>query len=210
MRKSIFIVLVLLLSACSSVHVVDSWKNEEVLFFKPQKLMVLGVTQNLTARKIFEENLKKEFMKRNINAYVSTETFDTSFTDSQKTEAEIDTMVKGLSDEGFDAVIISVVKGVDEKRNYSSGYYTVGYRWTRFGRYYYRFQDIYYDPGYYNEYKVYHVETSIYNINLDDNKSLVWVGALDIVDPQSITTTVNEYVSAIIARLERDRIITKL
>ncbi|MFD2564392.1 hypothetical protein [Aquimarina rubra] len=210
MKKTIFVVLVLLLSACSSVRVVDSWKNEEVLFFKPQKLMVLGVTQNLTARKIFEENLKKEFMKRNIIAYVSTETFDASFTDSQKTEAEINTMVKGLSDEGFDAVIISAVKGVDEKRNYNSGYYTVGYRWTRFGRYYYRFQDIYYDPGYYNEYKVYHVETSIYNINLDDNKSLVWVGALDIIDPQSINTTVNEYVSAIIARLERDRIITKL
>ncbi len=202
--------MIILISGCSSVRVVDSWKNETLLFFKPQKLLVLGVTQNLTARKIFEESLKEEFVSRNINAYESTKIFDESFTDSKKTEEEVNKMIKDLSEKGFDAVIITAVKGVDERRSYDRGYYTVGYSWTRFGGYYYRFQDVYYNPGYYDDYKVYHVETSIYNINEDDNKSLVWVGALDIVDPQGITTTVNEYVNAIIATLERERVITRL
>ncbi len=210
MKKIIVTLITLLLFGCSTVRVVDSWKNEEVLFFKPQKLLVLGVTQNLTARKIFEDNLKKEFAKRNINAYESTAVFDESFTDSKRTEEEIDTMITELSEKGFDAVIITAVKGVDERRSYDRGYYTVGYSWTRFGRYYYRYQDIYYTPGYYNEYKVYHLETSIYNMNEGEDKSLVWVGALDIVDPQTITTTVNDYVGAIMTRLEHDGIITRL
>lgn len=208
MKKALVLLLLYVVSGCSTIRVVDSWKNDEVLFFKPQKLLVVGVTDNLTARKIFEENLKEEFMKRNINAYESTEVLDISFTDSKKTEEEIDEMINGLSEKGFDAVIISAVKGVDEKRNYSRGYYTVDYRLRRFGRYYYYYQDIYYRPAYYNEYKVYHVETSIFNINEGDDKSLIWVGALDLMDPKGINKTVNEYVTTIVNKLEKDGVIT--
>jgi hypothetical protein len=198
-----------MLSGCSSIRVVDSWKNEEVLFFKPQKLLVVGVTNNLTARKIFERRLKDEFQKRNINAFESSEVMEISFTDSKKTEEEINTMIQGLSGMGFDAIIISAVKGVDDKRNYSRGYYTIDYRWRRFGRYYYYYQDIYYNPEYYSEYKIYHVETSIYNINEMDDTSLIWVGALDLVDPQDISKTVEDYVTTIVRRLESEGLITR-
>jgi hypothetical protein len=210
MKKVILLLSVVLLSSCSSIRVVDSWKNDEVLSFKPQKILVLGVTDNLTARKIFESKLAEEFERRNISASESTEVFDGSFTNSEKTNDEIDRMEGQLKDKGFDAVIISVVKGVDENRNYSNGYYTVNYNWRRFGRYYYRYQNIYYNPGYYNEFKTYHVETSIYNVKEDDKKSLVWVGALDIVDPQNISDTVNEYVAKIVQQLEKEGVITKL
>jgi hypothetical protein len=56
---------------------------------------------------------------------------------------------------------------------------------------------------------VYHVETSIYNINENEDKSLVWVGTRDIVNPQTITTTVKENVASIIKQLEREKLIDK-
>lgn len=199
----------LIICGCSSVRLIDSWTNEKVLFFKPRKMMVLGVTKNLTARKIFEENLKKEFIAHNINTYESAEILDQNFTDSKKTEDEINEMITGLTEEGFDAIMISAVKGVDDVKNYESGYYTVGYSWWGFRRYYYTYQDIYYNPGYYTNYKIYHIETSLYNINEDNDKSLIWVGAFDIVDPQTISTTVHEYVDAVMKQLRRDGIITK-
>lgn len=208
MKKILLISLAILLSSCGSMRVVDSWKNSEVLFFKPQKLLIVGVTDNLTARKIFESKLKTEFENRNINAVESAEVFDATFTDSQQTESKIQEMIDGLSEKGFDAVIISVVKGVDDKRNYTQGYYTVGYNWTRFGRYYYRNQDIYYTPGYYSAYSVYHVETSLYNINEKSDKSLLWVGAIDLYNPESISRTVNEYVSVLMKQLEKENVIT--
>ena len=208
MKKILLISLTILLSSCGSMRVVDSWKNSEVLFFKPQKLLIVGVTDNLTARKIFESKLKNEFQNRNINALESTEVFDVSFTGEQQTESEIQTMIAGLSEKGFDAVIVSVVKGVDDRRNYTEGYYTVGYNWTRFGRYYYRYQDIYYTPGYYNEYSVYHVETTLYNINEKSDKSLLWVGAIDMYDPEDISQTVDEYVRVLMKQLEKENIIT--
>lgn len=210
MKKIIFLIAPLLFLNCSSIQVVDSWKNEDMVFFKPQKLLVVGVTDNLTARKIFEEKLKNEFLKRNINAVESTNIFDEAFTDSEKSEEEIQQMIAGLSEKGFDAVIISAVKGVEEENSYYPGYYTINYNWTRFGKYYYRYQDIYYNPAYYNEFSVYRVETSIYNINEQSDKSLVWVGSFYIVDPHSIKNTVNEYVTTIMKRLEQEKVITPL
>lgn len=211
MKKVVLLIgIFLLFIGCSTTRFVDSWRNEEITTFNPQKLMVIGMTDNLTARKIFEENMQKEFVMRNIVAEQSANVIEANFTNSKKSEGEIDDMVMKLAKKGFDAVVITAVKGVDKRRNYYDNYNTFGYRWTRFGRYYYWYQDIYFRPDYYEEYKVYHVETSIYNINEEERKSLVWVGAIDIVDPQTIVSTVNDYVSRIIEQLERENLIKKL
>jgi hypothetical protein len=210
MKKIILILGLLFLIGCTSTKFVDTWRNKEVTTFKPTKLLVVGITDQLTARKIFEEELTKAFTLRGINASEGSTVFNKAFTDSKKSEKEIDDMIKGVSDSGYNAILITALKGVDEKRNYSAGYYDIGYSWRRFGRYYYWYQDIYYNPSYYDTYKVYHVETSIYNLNENEDKSLVWVGSLAIVNPQTITTTVKSYVANIIKQLERENLINKL
>tara|TARA_R110000868_G_scaffold200671_1_gene448174 strand:- start:17711 stop:18343 length:633 start_codon:yes stop_codon:yes gene_type:complete len=209
MKNTLFIVFFILLSSCSSTQFIDSWKNKEIANFEPKKLMVVGMTANLTARKIFEEELQHAFLKRNISATTGSEVFNQGFTESKKSEAEIDTIVSKLAQEGYDAIAITAVIGVDEKTSYYPGYYSVNYRWNRFGRYYYRYQDIYYMPNYYNDYKIYHIETSLYNIAQDETKSLVWVGTFDIASPQNITTTVKDYVARIIKQMEKENVIRK-
>lgn len=185
----------------------DSWKNMEVTSFEPDKLLVVGITDNLTARKIFEEELKNALTEHNINTEESSVVLDQAFTESKKNEKEIKAMTDKLLRDGFDAVMITVVKGVDENRTYSRGYYNVGYSWQRFGRYYYLYQDVYYTPAYYDAYKVYHVETSIYNIREDEDRSLIWVGSFDIIDPRTITSTVDDYVEKIVLQLEHEGLI---
>ena len=209
MRKIFLLVGVLFFASCSSIKFIDSWKNQEINTFKPQKLLVVGMTDNLTARKIFEEKLKEAFKLRNIYAEESTIVFDEGFTNSEKSEEEINKMTQQIIKKGFDAVIITAVKGVDERRNYFSNYYAVGYRWSHFGNYYFRFQDVYYTPEYYESFKVYNIETSIYNMNEEDKKSLVWVGSFNLMNPQTISTTVKDYVAKIIKRLECENLIEK-
>lgn len=214
MKKILFIIFIiafLTLSGCSSTQFVDSWRNSEISVFQPQKILVLGMTDNLTARKIFEEQLTMAFTKRNINAVQSSIELDDKFTNRHKTKSEIDEIKDKLIADGYDAVAITAVIGVDDKREYKSGiYYPMGFGWYRFGYYYYRYQGTYYDPGYYDDYKVYHVETSIYNFNQDEEKSLVWVGSFNIVDPKSITDSVNDYVEQIVKQLEKDGVIQLL
>lgn len=210
MKKIIVSIGLLVLVACSSIKFVDSWRNKEITSFKPQKLLVVGITDNLTARKIFEEELKSSFLLRGIHTEESIIVFDDAFTKSKKSEQEINKMIQEISKKGFDTVIITSVKGIDEKRTYSSSYFTIRYPWSHFGHYYFRFQDVYYTPEYYEPYKVYIVETSIYNINEKDNKSLIWVGSFNLVNPQTISSTVKDYVSKIVKQLERENLIDKL
>lgn len=211
MKKIVSILAFTALIACSSTQYIDSWKSQEVNRLNPEKLLVVGMTDKLTVRKIFEEQLKKEFIKRGINAHESAVVLDVSFTGSQKSEEEIDAMKDKLITDGFDTVVITAIIGVDDRREYLPGqYYPMGFTWYRFGRYYYRYQSMYYDPGYYNEYRVYHIETSIYNIKEDEDKSLVWVGSFSIVDPATISTTVNDYVQRIIRQLEKEWLIDRI
>lgn len=210
MRKILLTIGLSLLTACSSIRFVDNWKNPEINSFNPKKLLVVGMTDNLTARKIFEEELKKSFQQRDINAVESTNVFGKNFTISKKSEKEIDKMIQEISHEGFDTVIITSVKGVNERISYPANYYAVGYRFSRFGHYYYAFQDVYYNPEYYESYKVYNVETAIYNICADETKSLVWVGALNLSNPQTISETVKDYVARIIKQLEYEKLIKKV
>lgn len=211
MKNSKIIAIIALLGlSCSSTRFVDSWKSEESSSFVPEKLLVVGMTDNLTARRIFEASLKREFQGRGVNALESSEVLESSFTSSKRSEEEIEAMKESVLADGFDSVIITAVIGVDDRTDYRPGYYDVGYRWYRFGRYYYRFQEVYYTPGYYDDYKVYHVETSLYNLKEDEATSLVWVGTFEIVNPRDISGTVENYVSRIMQQLERDQLVSPL
>jgi len=204
MKNIIYLYFVLFLSGCSSTKMVDSWKSEEYTNYQPKKVLIVGITQNLTARKLFEDQLKNEFLSRNIEAVESFEVFESSFTSAKQTEEDITKEVEKLSNKGFDAVLISAVKGVDEKTTYSGDTFVRDYYWRRFGRYYYLYQDAYFVEGYYNKYKVYNIEAALYDLKSDNEKSLVWVASYNIVDPKKIDTTVNDYVSVIIASLEKE------
>jgi hypothetical protein len=199
-----------LLFNCSSTKLVDSWVDKESGHFTPKKVLVLGITDNLTARKIFEAELSKELIVRNINAVESFEVFKATFTSAKQTEENIQKEVNRLSENGFDAILISTVKGVNQKTVYSADMYRTDYYWRRFGRYYYLYQDVYFDPGYYEKYNIYNIEASLFDLKNHEDKALVWVASYNIIDPQSINTTVKDYVKAIIRTLENEAIIPSI
>lgn len=209
MKAFCFLITSLLVVGCSSIKMVDTWVSKEYTNYKPNKVLIIGITDNLTARKIFEEQLKIELNKRGINAIESYDVFAPTFTSLKQEEDNIQNEIEKLYNDGFDAVLISAVKGVDEKITYSGDTFYRDYYWRRFGRYYFLYQDIYWDEGYYNKYKVYHIEASLYNLKEDNDKSLVWVASYDVVNPNKITSIVKDYVLAIIKSLEKEHIILK-
>ena len=209
MKSFYYIAALLLLTACSTAKMTDTWVNKEYTNYQPKKVLIVGLTDNLVARKMFEEELKTEFTKRGIEAVESYDVFKPTFTSLKQTEEDIEKEVKRISNKGYDAILISAVKGIDEKTSYSGDTYRRDYYWRRFGRYYYLVQDVYLVQGYYNQYEIYHIEASLYNLKENNDKSLVWVASYDIVDPKRINTTVTNYVSAIIKSLEEKQIINE-
>src|SRR5690554_5039486 len=68
-------------------------------------------------------------------------------------------------------------------------------------------QDVYYNPEYYEEYKLYHTETSMYCICPTKERELIWKGYIDITDPQNVQDIINEYVNLVIIALEEEQLL---
>lgn len=209
MKRFLIIIALIVIAGCSSTRFVVSWKNPEISSFNPTKVLVIGITDNLTARKIFEQDFKNALLSKNINAIESNTILNEAFTSSKKSEEDIDEMIQKISKDGFDAVIITAIKGVEKQKSYYDNYPMVGYSLSRFGGYYYWYQDIFYTPKYYETYNVYHLETSIYNLNSSEYKSLVWVGSFNIVNPETVSKTVKDYVERTINQLEDENLLIK-
>ena len=75
---------------------------------------------------------------------------------------------------------------------------------------YLKYQDVFYNPDYYEEYTVYHTETSMYCIWPTKERKLIWKGYIDVMDPASISETVNDYVRLIIVVLEEQKLINSI
>lgn len=210
MKKLIYAFVIFTLLNCSSTRMVDSWRSQEYTTYIPEKVLIIGVTENLTARKKFESQLATELKNRGVEAVESYDVFTPTFTSLKQTEADIEKEVGKIYNTGFDAILISAVKGIDEKMTYTGDRYRTDYYWRRFGRYYYLYQDVYFDSGYYNKYNIYTIESSLYNLKDNSDKSLVWVASYKVVDTSSINTTINDYVKAIIKSLETQGLIDKI
>lgn len=210
MKKLVYLFCVIIFNSCSSAKVNDSWKSDKYENYKPKKVLIVGVSQNLTARKMFEETLKKEFDSRGVIAAESYDVFESSFKSTKQTEEEIEEQINSLTKNGYDAVLISIVKGVEEKTAYSIEDRRSRHYARRFRGDYYLYQDIYFEPKYYENYKVYTIESSLYNIDPDSEKALVWVASYDIVDPKRINKTVKNYIKIIIETMEKEGLINSM
>jgi hypothetical protein len=69
------------------------------------------------------------------------------------------------------------------------------------------YQDIFYNPEYYEEYTIYHAETSMYCICPTKDRELIWKGYIDITDPRDIEKTIKDYVRLAIVVLEEEQLI---
>lgn len=210
MLKTYFIFIVLILVGCSSTKLTESSKNSSYINYQPKKVLVLGVTSNDEARDIFERGIKYALNKRNIQACEGSNVLNPEFTNLKQAEKAVEKEVGKLAELGFDAILIAAVKGYEEKIPFKGNIFSNENNLQGFENYYFLNQDIYQDTGYYDKYKVFHIETSLYNIKSKNEKSLVWIAFYDVVNPQKIKTTIKQCNSAILKALEKDDIIPSI
>lgn len=209
MKLTFLLTIVVLFCSCSTTQLEDSWKNPDIISFIAKKVLIIGMTSNKKARIKFEEELKNEFELREIIAIKSIDFFEPSFNTEKMSKEAINQLENKLINEGFDTVLFTIIKGVEDKIAYKKSYYNYNKTTRRFRDDYFKYQDIYYNPEYYDEYKVYHAETSLYSIYPIKNRALIWKGYIDIVNPKNIETTVKEYVQLVLFTLEEQKLIHK-
>ncbi len=210
MKKLIILILIALVSSCTSTQLTDSWKNPDIETYAPSKVLVVGLTSNIEAKQKFETKLKEEFLMRGTDAYTSFEVFPKSFKTEKLTEHELDSLEQQLSQDGFDTIIFSKVVGSEDKIAYTKNFDVYDETFIKFKEDYLRYQDSFYNPEYYEEYTVYHAETSVFCICPTKERELLWKGSINIVDPQSIDKTVNDYIELMIEALEAEQLLNPI
>lgn len=201
------LVLLLAVTSCSTTQLVEYWKNPDFVTYSPNKVLIVGMTANLEARQQFEKQLKAECQSRGIEAVMSLELFNPSFTNKKKTDEELKQLENNLLLDGFDTVLFTKVIGVEDKILYKNDYEEDENTQLKFREDYLKYQDAYYNPDFYNAFTVYHAETSMYCICPTKDRTLIWKGYIDIIDPESIKETVNHYVRLVIVVLEEQQLI---
>ena len=196
-----------LIFGCSTTELIDNWKNPDIDSYSANKVLIIGMTSNREARLEFETKLQNEYASRGIESVMSLEYFGPNFTLEEKTKEDLKVLENSLLNDGFDTILFTKVVGVEDKIVYKENYDKYDITRKKFSEDYLKYQDAFYNPDYYEQYTVYHTETSMYCICPTKERELIWKGYIDIMDPQNINDTVNDYVRLVIVVLEEQQLI---
>ncbi|MFD2564334.1 hypothetical protein [Aquimarina rubra] len=208
-KLNTYIILIVagLLTSCSSSELVEVWKNPDIDTFEANKVLVIGMTADTDGRKVFEKKLTQALKKNGVTSEKSLDFFEKSFTQSPKTEEELLAMEGKLLEAGFDAILLSKVLAVEDKVTVVQAYRNLDKDFKSFKDDYYQNQDIYYEDGYYEEYEIYHAETSLYCICPDKERELIWKGSIDITEPENVKKAVGDYIKVLIWALKGQKLL---
>lgn len=207
MNVSTPLILIVLLTGCSSVQLVENSKNPDIVLFHASKVLIVGMTQNEEVRQDFETQMLQEFERRGIESMRSIDLFDVKFSSAERSEEELDEVEQQLLDKDFDAIFFSKVVGSEDRT-------TLDRRLGNYQDYYSQFRDdyldhqwIYYEGAPDATYKVYHAETSLYCICVGKERQWIWTGSLDITDPGDIEKAVKDYIKIVVLAMEEQDLI---
>ncbi|RNC87756.1 MAG: hypothetical protein ED556_00780 [Winogradskyella sp.] len=210
MRTATIILTLFLLSSCSSTKLTSSWKNPEFTGFKPKKILVIGVTSNAEVRNTFERALKNELNKRQINALKSNVVFEKSFNDSTYTQQEIESQLNTLTKAGYDTVLVSLVKDINNNTFYNGIPPKLNYRLPKLLVLYLSYPNINTRQNYQQrKFQIFEIESSLYSLCAESGKTLVWSGNYHIIDPKNTQRTIVNYVKKVLKSLEKEALISK-
>ena len=216
MKKFIYtnllLVSILMLSACSSVNVLNSWKANNISDVRDNNILVIARTSNTSARIAFENEISKNLSARDIKATPSYTKYPKLNPDQKITEERVNEIKALLRKDGFNGVILTVVKEEQElsKTVTDGGYYAGGTYYGYYPRYYNGFYGYYRNPMSYSTLgnyvdqtsttytaRNYILETVIYNLDEPEEKQLVAVVTSKLEEPENAAKTAKQYVAAI-------------
>ena len=221
-KSTLATALVLLLNACSGSKVLGAWlgDNDDVARFKQKNVLVIARTADDHARIAFEEAIANELKARGIKATESFKKAPKIYPNREITEERVAMIRSLLQSEGFDGIVLTVVKDKSETtyvnqsgigvgvgyNSYYPGYYGSFYNYYAqpyaYGPYYSSFGGYVPVSTSVNTYTTYVLETVAYNLDESGDDQLVAVVTSELKDPKEAYKSARDYASMILKSLE--------
>ena len=206
MKNIVMLLLIFILSSCSSTKLVNQWKSQDTPVYEANKILVVGMSSDIEVRRSFEEELSKSLESKGVVAVRSIDFFENVFQVEEKTEKEMDLIENSLLEAGFDSVLFSKVIGSEEKVTLVQAYKNFDREFLNFKEYYIENQEVY-NSRQTESYKVYHTETSVFCICAGKERDLLWKGNIDLVAPEKRNKSINQYVKVLLNALKENEIV---
>jgi len=189
-----------MLAACGTVtKIPNAWRNPAHEGAPYQKIFVIGVGENDTNRRLFEDKFASALSGKGDIASPSYGALPHS---QRLTEAQIRGAIQGGS---YDGVVVTRLLGVEEKTEYvPPRTYTVPGHYYGYYGYYGSSWDVVHEPGYYQTHTILRLETNLYDVGTGD---LVWSGQSETFNPSSLKDSIDSVTKAVAKRLRKESLI---
>lgn len=213
-----FLIAIFFTNCVSVVEVFDEYQSEKYASLANQKVLVIYKTTDKIAKERFEIDMAERLRKAGVDAEESHIAFP-DLKAEERTPEELETLVKLISDKGFNGIVVTKIKSKNEKSETSTvgGYdqevttgegmgvsiYNYSYHYYGFGSFYGSSYNSNLGSMYVEEqsqttsYNVYAMETVTYNISFEKEEQLVGVLTATITDPTSYEEVADKYTKLI-------------
>jgi hypothetical protein len=197
MRLIRILVCLAVLAACApTTEVLNSWADPSAGQVRFKKMLNVCACKDEAMRRTVEDQLTKRITGSTPSYTVLSET------DLQDRESAKAKVKAG----GYDGAVVMVLVSVDRTQTYVPGSaYAVPAPYTSmYGGWGYGWST-YYDPGYVDTDQLVDFNTNVYQV---EGAKLIWASRTQTTDPTSVGSMVDEIISANIAEMKRQKVLT--
>ncbi|WP_443937401.1 hypothetical protein [Pedobacter sp. MW01-1-1] len=207
-HSSLVLLAAALISACSTTtSITGSYKAPDVTTVKFKKVFVSALTSNASAKQTVETEIAKYLNSKGIATVKSIEVIapEIKATSNNVDQASV---LKKIRDNKCDGILTIALVNKETETRYVPGVNTYpvggfGYYGT-FGGYWGYGYNNFYSPGYYENDKVYYLETNLYDATTE---KLVWSAQSQTYNPSSLEDFLPGYQKAITERFIKDGLV---
>ena len=179
-----------LTTACASTTLRDSWYDTSYTGGPLRKVLVLGVSNNVSERRIFEDVMSQRLAATGVEAIPA---YRYLKDDGKAAEPALDAAVRAS---GADALLMSRVRGIDRRTSVTTAMAPMpapGFGW-------YGLYSAWYPVTEVRQYDIATVETSLFTA---DGKRVVWSGMTETYEPTSVAKDAPGFAAVIVKALQQ-------
>ena len=194
------VIFIFLATSCAGTKFLSVWRDSAYRGGILQKILIVGVSDKLSNRRIFEDELAGQLKSHGTEAISSATVIPTM---KELNEAAVKEAAIKLN---ADAVLITHLEGVSEKTVYHPPVYDYSANpdYNRLGYYYRSVQQHVYTPGYVATYKYVRLENKLYETGTE---KLLWAATSETFDPDSVNAVVESLSKIVIKSLKESGLI---
>ena len=196
---ALFITILFLLTACAAdTELTATHKYKTIETGYVDSMLIVGISEDLSIRKLFEDTFEKHFTQAGVKAVSSMAILAT------EKELDKDTIKSAAVENSMETVLVTHLAASGNKKVYQPGPTGPGRSTRQFGNYYPFVVDSIHHPGRFKDRQFVKLVTNLYETSTEDQ---IWGGVSESIEPKSTERIIQTLVGEIIKDMRKNNLI---